>query len=55
VFDFREEAENLTACHQFTRGREDDTKAEVAFVALDFDAEEVGNGSIFSTQSKYTK
>jgi hypothetical protein len=34
VFDFREEAENFTACHQFTSGREDDTEAEVAFVAL---------------------
>jgi hypothetical protein len=34
---------------------EDNAEAEVAFVAFDFDAEEVKNGRIFSTQGKYTK
>jgi hypothetical protein len=33
---------------------EDNAEAEVAFVALDFDAEEVKNERIFSTQRKYT-
>jgi len=33
---------------------EDNTEAEVAFVAFDFDAEEVKNGRVFSTQRKYT-
>jgi hypothetical protein len=55
VFVFREKAENFAACHQFAGGWEDDAKAEVAFVASNFDAEEVKNGMIFSTQWKYTK
>jgi hypothetical protein len=55
VFVFREKAENFTACHQFAGGRKDDAKAEVAFVPSNFDAEEVKNGMIFSTQWKYTE
>jgi hypothetical protein len=33
----------------------DNAEAEVAFMALDFDAEEVRNGRNFSTQRKYTE
>jgi hypothetical protein len=55
VFEFGEEAENFAACHQFARCLEDNAEAEVAFVALDFDAEEVRNGRDFSTRSKYTE
>lgn len=51
---FREKSQKLAPCHQFAGGLEDDAEAEVAFVAFDFDAEEVGNGRIFSTQRKYT-
>jgi hypothetical protein len=55
VFELGKEAENFTACHQFARCLEDNAEAEVAFVAFDFDAEEVKNEGSFSTQSKYTK
>jgi hypothetical protein len=41
VFVFREKTQNLTPSHEFTRGREDYAEAEVAFVALDFNAVEV--------------
>jgi len=51
----REKAQKLAPSHQFTSGGEDNREAEVAFVAFDFDAEEVKNGMIFSTQWKYTK
>jgi hypothetical protein len=52
---FGEKAQKLAPSHQFARGGEDNREAEVAFVAFDFDAEEVKNGMIFSTQWKYTK
>jgi hypothetical protein len=50
-----EKAQDLTPCHQLTCGLENNTEAEVAFVASNFDAEEVKSGMIFSTQWKYTK
>jgi hypothetical protein len=55
VLVFGEKAQNLAPSHEFASGWEDDAEAEVAFVALDFDAEEIRNGRNFSTQSKYTE
>ena len=50
MFVFGEKAQSLASSHQFASGLEDNADAEVTGVALDFDAEEVGNGRIFSTQ-----
>ncbi len=50
----REKAQNLASRHQFARCLEDNADAEVAFVARDFDAEEVKNWRVFGTQRKYT-
>ena len=55
MFEFREEAENFTAGYQFASCLEDNADTKVSWVAFDFDAEELRNGVIFSTQWKYTE
>jgi hypothetical protein len=55
VLELRKEAEDFTACHQLAVAEEDNADAEVAFVPLNLDAEEVRNARNFSTQRKYTK